>query len=797
MRYERIARLFKVPIHRMISESISGVSDPEITCGVHQGPNKSNGPAARGARAAQELEALHIANAISRHDRLAAELGQCLPQRLMAETHPRPATASNAPQQVLAPPRRTIADASNTTPADDVDDASGPLATAQDAGHLGREGLVDAAIQLKFADEANAMDVPTTLGAEPARLQSVKWCDVTAAGKINMLNKCMTDAARDDQAREGANPETVPAIESDETLRMMIAMRRSLQTADLQAAGKKYLRTRWSKEIQKRIRARRVNAKLGKAERILEEFRGIRQLKEMAGNRSKCHITEMKDKDGHLHNDRTSIAEVFAQFYEDLYATTRGQDRPEVYAPGGAESVPPFTTEELDAAIRLMKKGKAGDDHGVKAELLKVDCPTLGSLMLEAFNAILAKKYGLKVHMGKTVVLTNASDRPPHVKCGAHNVRVLQHGESEKYLGKKVSLDDVHGAEFGNRLASGWAAFHALKDFLCNKRLQIHQRLRLFTACVVPCVLYASSTWTLTAAEERKLRSTQRRMLRQMVGIGRLPDEDWVEYIRRATRASMQISERSGVDDWVSMFWKQKWTLAGKLSSPTDRRWCAGKKPRKGRSSKSFGSGQTSLRRLAACSGGASGWWRHPLQRERAPSISVHKGFKIQAALCVERPPLRFVEPDYRKRWRAFREAWERRTNNHLSMADEIVFMRFHFHFYEDRAATLALGGAAGQLRGGAREEGDAPSLPGARGSAAAAGQGDSLVSPSAFGGGSGGGAGGLDALLSGEGLDLVFPEVGRRTARRRRVERKVIETEDVGDFKSLKRLHNQSLFLI
>eukprot|EP00959_Pyramimonas_sp_CCMP1952_P067688 1412766-Pyramimonas_sp.AAC.1 len=114
-------------------------------------------------------------------------------------------------------------------------------------------------------------------------------------------------------------------------------MRRSLQTADLQAAGKKYLRTRWSKEIQKRIRARRVNAKLGKAERILEEFRGIRQLKEMAGNRSKCHITEMKDKDGHLHNDRTSIAEVFAQFYEDLYATTRGQDRPEAYAPGGAE----------------------------------------------------------------------------------------------------------------------------------------------------------------------------------------------------------------------------------------------------------------------------------------------------------------------------------------------------------------------------------------------------------------------------------------------------------------------------
>eukprot|EP00959_Pyramimonas_sp_CCMP1952_P063982 1336860-Pyramimonas_sp.AAC.1 len=37
-----------------------------------------------------------------------------------------------------------------------------------------------------------------------------------------------------------------------------------------------------------------------------------------------------------------------------------------------------------------MKKGKASDDHGVKAELLKVESLTLRSRMLEAFNAILA-----------------------------------------------------------------------------------------------------------------------------------------------------------------------------------------------------------------------------------------------------------------------------------------------------------------------------------------------------------------------------------------------------------------------
>lgn len=154
----------------------------------------------------------------------------------------------------------------------------------------------------------------------------------------------------------------------------------------------------------------------------------------------------------------------------------------------------------------------------------------------------------------------------------------------------------------------------------------------------------------------------------------------------------------------------------------------------------------------------------------RSSDISVHKGFKIQAGLCIERPPLRVLEPDWKKRWRTFKEAWDRRTNNELSVQDDIVFMRFHFQFLQDsRAARSLTGGgaaAASLAQSGALEASD-------------------------------GSSGGIGDLLSQEGLNLEFPRQGRRVGRRRRVEKKVEEKVDDKDLRSSKRLAERSLFLL
>ena len=186
-----------------------------------------------------------------------------------------------------------------------------------------------------------------------------------------------------------------------------------------------------------------------------------------------------------------------------------------------------------------------------------------------------ASKFGLKVHMGKTVVLTNSEVRPATVRCGGKDVRALQKGEAEKYLGRRLCFDDYHGVEFDHRMAAGWASFCAQKEVLCNHRVSLRDRMKLFNVTVTPAALYASATWTLSAEQERRLRTTQRKMLRKMVGAGRSPEESWVDYIQRATRACVSLAQRHGVEDWADVFWRSKLKIAVKTTNVQDGRWNA------------------------------------------------------------------------------------------------------------------------------------------------------------------------------------------------------------------------------
>jgi hypothetical protein len=185
-----------------------------------------------------------------------------------------------------------------------------------------------------------------------------------------------------------------------------------------------------------------------------------------------------------------------------------------------------------------------------------------------------AAKFGLKIHMGKTVALSNRScNRPASVKCGSVEVKVAGLADTEKYLGHKVSISDFHEVEFRNRMASAWGAFFKFKVSLCNRHVPLKHRVKLFDSCVTPCALYSCSTWTVTADMQHRLSTTRRKMLRWIVAVPRQPEEDWVEYIQRATHRSEELAARHGSIDWITLSRQRKWTLAGKAASAVDGRW--------------------------------------------------------------------------------------------------------------------------------------------------------------------------------------------------------------------------------
>ena len=193
-----------------------------------------------------------------------------------------------------------------------------------------------------------------------------------------------------------------------------------------------------------------------------------------------------------------------------------------------------------------------------------------------------SSKYGLKLHYGKTKVMTWRSlvKPPSSILVGTNDIEILDQAAAERYLGRKFCFEDSQMIELKNRLAAGWAAFHKHKGELCNKFYSLRDRIRLFDAVVTPAVLYGSAAWALTQSMEQKLTTTRRRMLRYVFRLHRgfAPDSDdqlegWVDFVRRTAHRVDTISQTHCMQDWIISYRRRKWRFAGKIARCQDKRW--------------------------------------------------------------------------------------------------------------------------------------------------------------------------------------------------------------------------------
>eukprot|EP00973_Karenia_brevis_P072582 10082551-Karenia_brevis.AAC.1 len=229
-----------------------------------------------------------------------------------------------------------------------------------------------------------------------------------------------------------------------------------------------------------------------------------------------------------------------------------------------------------------------------------------------------SKQVGLSLHMGKTKILTNVinADRS-RMKVARETIEVLPYDRGTKYLGRYLSLDaSHHDRELDHRIQVACGKFAQWRHELCSKHYSFRNRLRLFNSIITPTILFGCKSWIMTADRERKLRSTQRRMLRNMAGTGRRRTtisnnegeyeevsvhsgtrdsptdessnttalsteqseeedelESYTDWIKRATRLAEDQLRKAGLEDWVLLQrrWKMRW--AGHTARRSDGRW--------------------------------------------------------------------------------------------------------------------------------------------------------------------------------------------------------------------------------
>ena len=195
--------------------------------------------------------------------------------------------------------------------------------------------------------------------------------------------------------------------------------------------------------------------------------------------------------------------------------------------------------------------------------------------MLSTLRDAFAKR-GLALHPSNCQVQTNIAEwqrRGETVIEDGFLVKVLDADSDLILLGTILGLRDVTEKEIINRIASGWKMFWSLKRVLLNQRTSVHRRLRLFDSTVGSCVLWCCESWAPRATELRQLETARRLMIREIVCLRRAPEEEWLDWIVRATHKSLDWARRAGVRERRGyLFWK-KWQWAGHVARYGANTW--------------------------------------------------------------------------------------------------------------------------------------------------------------------------------------------------------------------------------
>ena len=124
-------------------------------------------------------------------------------------------------------------------------------------------------------------------------------------------------------------------------------------------------------------------------ERILEEFKGVRNILGIKTAKKKVLITKIKNDKGQYITSRKGIADVFGEFYKRLYEDNERDDFE--HEMSDDRRIPEITTEELQNAISKLKKGKSPDSNGIRAEDIKACDDETREMVRQLFNEIIKR----------------------------------------------------------------------------------------------------------------------------------------------------------------------------------------------------------------------------------------------------------------------------------------------------------------------------------------------------------------------------------------------------------------------
>ena len=151
-----------------------------------------------------------------------------------------------------------------------------------------------------------------------------------------------------------------------------------------------------SKNIQRAIKKSTRKKQNDKIAKILDNFSGLKQIASIRAGGKKRQMSAMTRKDGVEVQEKKEMADVFADFYEELYESRWSGERDgrgaqgEEGDEGGEEAMPKVTVEEVQEQFKRMAKKKAADGAGIVAEMVQKGGVQLAAALAELFTVVMS-----------------------------------------------------------------------------------------------------------------------------------------------------------------------------------------------------------------------------------------------------------------------------------------------------------------------------------------------------------------------------------------------------------------------
>ena len=180
-------------------------------------------------------------------------------------------------------------------------------------------------------------------------------------------------------------------------------------------------------ELNKLVKKkRRTRAWRKRKELILETLEARKGPRQINKHRNKQMIMSMRKESGEITTNREEILKICANFYKSLYTQTVPTPESTMKSSPDTEEIPEFTEEEVERAIKRMKRHKAQGVDGITNDIIKLGGPVVLTYLTNIFNNILkTKQIPDSWHEAKIVILFKKGD-PKDIK-NYRSISLLSH----------------------------------------------------------------------------------------------------------------------------------------------------------------------------------------------------------------------------------------------------------------------------------------------------------------------------------------------------------------------------------